>query len=309
MVLKPSSKEKSGRFRKLKTCLVITGITVSPAITQLDLASDSGTFNLRYTNNTSAPVQLTFRAQDFTSLENGWRVKFLDAPEAKTYRYSLSSWLEFSPPSLLLTPDQSGNLAVSVRKESLSGGGHYASIIADIAAAPAPPGENVNIKSQLVSLVFVRTQTGFEREEGKITQFESAGSGFLSLPKSFLLDFENPGNTYLTPHGLVTIRDFLNREVARGILNTDSLIVLPESIRRFEIPVTVKQVKWFFPGPYQATLAVNYGTGRQSLTSRLDFVSFGDQLNLVIPILILLAVGFAISRVLKKVKRRQKLSP
>jgi hypothetical protein len=254
-------------------------------------------------------VQLNFSARDFTSLEEGWRVKFLEPDAASTYRYSLSSWLQFSPSTMLLTPGQSGSIQVNIRGRSLSGGGHYASVIADITAAPPPARQAVDIKSQLVSLVFVRAQTGFEREEGKINQFSAVNPGFFSPPQNYVLRFENSGNTYLTPHGLVIIRDFLGREISRGILNTDSLITLPESVRRYDIPVTVRQTTWLLPGPYQASLTVNYGDTSQTITSHLQFLSLGSRLNLIILIFVLLSV-LAVSRLLlKKMKRRQKPGP
>ncbi len=306
MVLKPWLKKKQKNLSP-SNLLAVTGITVSPAVTRLDLSSDPGSFKLSYTNFTDHPVQLTFSAKDFTSLEEGWRIRFLDENDSVNYRYSLSSWLEFSPSSLLLKPGQSLPLNINIRQASLSGGGHYASVIADITSAPPVP-EAIAIKSQLASLVFVRAHTGFEHDEARISSFSAGSADYFSLPQKYILRFDNFGNTDLTPHGLVIVRDAFNREVSRGILNTDSLIVLPESIRRFDIPVTVKSARWLLPGPYQASLTVNYGSN-QSMSSHLQFFSPGSSINLVLIILlpVLLLVLFLLWS--KKMKRRQHFRP
>jgi hypothetical protein len=297
----PWSKTKP-KSSKPKIFLAVTGITVSPAITHIDLAHDPASFTLKYTNSTDQPIQLTLSAKDFTSLEEGWRIKFLDENNAKNYHYSLSSWLSFSPPSLLLKPGASSDVQVSVRGQSLSGGGHYASVIADIASAP-PTGETIAIKSELVSLVFIRASTGFEREEAKITDFSAALNNAFSLPQTYVLHLDNSGNTELIPHGLVSVRNFLNHEVARGILNEDSLISLPESVRRYDIPISVRFSHWSLPGPYQASLTLTYGNN-QTLSSDFQFFSFGSQVNLLIMVFIPLVLFIFIRLRLKKVKRR-----
>lgn len=280
------------------------GITVSPAITSLDLSRDPASFTLRYTNSTASSVRLTFNAKDFTSLEEGWRIKFLDETDARDYHYSLSSWLSFSPSTILLKPGETSEVQVNVRGQSLSGGGHYASVITDIAAAP-PTGKAVTIKSELVSLVFVRANTGFEHDEARIAGFTAGSNNIYSLPQTYILRFDNSGNTELVPHGLVIVRNFLNQEVARGILNEDSLITLPETIRRLDIPVS-KSSHWPFPGPYQASLTLTYGQN-QTLSSDYQFFSFGSHLNLVIIVLIPLIIFICFRWTLKKMERRQHL--
>lgn len=302
MPSKPWSKKKPARSVP-EILLSVTGITVSPALTELDLATDPGAFVLKYTNSAGTPVQLSFRSQDFTSLEEGWRVKFLDPGDPATYRYSLSSWLQFSPPSLLLQPGQSGSLQVSVRSDSLSAGGHYGTVTADISTAPPPDAATVEIKSQLVSLVFVRASTGHERDAGKIAGFSSPHRQLISLPDSYLLRFDNYGNTHLVPRGLLVVRDFLGREVSRGVINLDSLPTLPETIRRYDIPLTVNLITRPLPGPYQASLTVTYASG-QSLSSHFQFFSLAGPANLLVILLtpIVLSVLFRI--LLQKMKRR-----
>lgn len=301
MSSKPWSKKKPVKSA-IKLLSAISGITVSPALKEIDLASQPDNFTITYSNHTDTPIQLSFHAQDFTSLEEGWRVKFLGSEDPSTYRYSLSSWLELKPPSLLLTPGKSGELEVTIRSQSLSAGGHYGSVIADITTAPPTDSGIVEIKSQLASLVFVRANTGQEREAGKISQFTTVGGNVISLPSKYLLRFENYGNVHITPHGLITIRDFLGREIARQAINLDSLPTLPETIRRYDIPVAHTS-SWPFPGPYQASITVKYGSS-QSIASHLQFFSFGHPVNLALIITLPFFTMIILRFLSKKMKRR-----
>lgn len=289
-------------FPQLALAADFPAVTVTPAILKLDLANDPDTFNVTYENTSPSAVQLTFSARDFTGLEDNWRVKFLNTTDALNYHYTLSSWLEFSPPSLLLKSGETGTLTVKIRANSLSPGGHYASIIADIIPSPPPTG-TIAMKSQLVSLIFVRAHTGHELEEGKISSLTLVKDQLFAYPKSFILRFQNTGNTELIPYGLVSVKDLSHKEIAQGILNPDSLITLPESIRRYDIPITVISNNWGLPGPQQATLTLQYGTNHV-LTTSTRFFSLGGQYfqTLVALIFVLIIIGFY---QLKKVKIRQ----
>jgi hypothetical protein len=267
-----------------------SGVTVDPAMIKLDLATDPDTFVIKYKNTTNSVLQLNFSAKDFTGLEEGWRVKFLTTEDAKNYHYSLSSWLDFNPESLLLKPNESGDLLVKIRQTNLSPGGHYASIVADI--APTKPQDGtVAIKSQLVSLAFIRASTGNERDEAKISSFTIVRNNFLSFPKQFSLRFDNTGNTQLTPHGLLTITDIFNHKVAFGILNEDSLITLPETIRKYDLNLAAVN-HWLIPGPYHVNLTINYGQQQTTSTTSTFFILGSVNVILLEIILICLIIIF-----------------
>jgi len=275
------------------------GISVSPALVRLDLAENPPQFTLTYTNNSNQALTINLSTKDFTGLEEGWRINFLDNADPQTYRYSLSSWLKFDPENFLLLPSRTKTVKVNIRTTDLASGGHYASIIAAFTPGVSATPSAVTINSQLVSLVFVRANTGLEREEANINSFSPIITSKLSLPEKYLLRLDNSGNTEMVPRGVVIVRDLRNREVARGILNQEGAITLPESVRRYEIPITIKQSIYPLPGPYQATLTVNYSN--QSLLSSVQFFSFGNPLNVTIIILLII---ITLALVLNKMKRR-----
>ncbi len=248
-----------------------TGITVTPSIVKLDLKEASPEFSLTYSNTTSLPVEMTLKAEDFTALEEGWKVKFLDKEESSTYRYTLSSWIKFETTTLVLNPGETRHVKVFIDAERLSPGGHYASVLAEI--SQAPEGGHIGLRGVLSSLLFVRTASGNEHEEATVQSF-SGQRQFFSFPQQYLMRFHNTGNVELTPYGLVEIKNMFGNTVARGILNEESFITLPESIRAYTI-TTASSQKFLFPGMYTAQLNLHYGNTHQELHQSYRFFSFG----------------------------------
>lgn len=247
------------------------GIEVSPSSVQLDFATDRPQTTLLYTNHTNQTVLLTFSASDVTELEDSYRVTFLEQKNAQNYKYGLSSWITFSNSSLLLNPGEKGSITIFIDKDKLSTGGHYGSILAHIQQAPGQG--NVTINSVLATLIFVRTHTGKEYEKGQITTF-APEQNFFDFPQNLLLRFTNNGDTYVVPYGRALVYDMFGNTVAQGIVNTGSLLVLPESLRRLEIPLQ-PSTKILLPGMYHATISMHFGKTNQQLSSTVSFFSFG----------------------------------
>jgi len=248
-------------------------ITVVPSIVQLDLATDKPQAEIIYKNNTPQTVQLSFFASDFTQLEEGYKISFLSQKDAQNYQYSLSSWVSFSSTNLVLEPGQSGNIIVFVSPDKLSPGGHYGTILAQI-ETKKDADKNLQIQGILSSLIFVRTNTGREIEKGNIQTFQPIRS-FFDFPQSMLLRFNNTGDTTLTPYGLIRIFDPLGHEVSRGILNESSLIALPETIRRFDVPLRSPS-GFLLPGIYTGTISMHYGKQNTKTQSTVSFFSQGS---------------------------------
>lgn len=276
------------------------GVSVSPSLARIDLSQDPPFFELKYVNDSTSPVFIKLTGRDFSSLEDGWRINFLEDPDLQSFSYSLSSWLKFTPENFLLLPQKSQTVKVDIRHSDLTPGAHYGSIVADLASSAPQQPADVQVSGQLISLAFVRASTGRERTEIGINSFSSTTRNLFSLPDKFLLRLNNSGNTEVVPRGVLIIYDFRNREVARGILNQQSLIVLPETLRRFEIPVSINQPIYRLPGFYQASLIVNYDSSTSaSLTSNIPFFSFASKINFAIVMMIILLLSIFLIRLLK----------
>src|SRR6266581_556752 len=147
-------------------------ISVSPSIVRLDLQQDKPEAEVTYTNHTNSPIELTFSARDFAPLEDGYKISFFEQPNPQNYKYSLSSWISFDKQTIDLNSGESGKLILLVDANKLTPGAHYASILADVQEKSSNAyADTVHIKTVLSSLLFIRTNTGREIEDGHISTF------------------------------------------------------------------------------------------------------------------------------------------
>lgn len=248
-----------------------TGVSVSPAILRLDLQHEPAEATLQYKNTTSVPIELSLRAQDFSELEDGWRVKFLDSKESANYHYSLSSWIHFETTSIILASGEERSVKVFIDKDRLLPGGHYASILAEI-KQPEQTGQ-VGVRGILSSLLFVRGAASQAREEIHLSSWEPEQAYFF-FPTRWLVRIKNSGNVETVPHGLIEIEDMWGRIVAKGIVNEESSITLPESIRRYEVPVH-RLHSFLWPGIYKAQLMLHTGSTETNVSTSRLFISTG----------------------------------
>ncbi len=273
------------------------GITVIPSIMHLDLATDPAEYTLTYINNTSADINLSLSVQDFTELEDSYKISFLSGQDAANYKYSLSSWISFETKSLELNPGEKKGIKVFIDKNRITKGGHYASILAEI-EQPTVKGQ-VAVKAILSSLLFVRASTGQEIEDGKIDSFGPLRDG-IDYPDTYLARFENDGNVFVAPHGQIRVFDPLGNLVARGAFNVDSLDALPESIRNYQTTVVTYQ-KILLPGIYTAKIDLTFGKTQQKATVTVKFFSQGmfNFGKIAITLVIILLVGLYLRKRLK----------
>lgn len=265
------------------------GITVTPSIIHLDLESDPAEYDISYTNSTNSNITLLLSVQDFSELEDAYRLNFLNQKDAQNYKYSLSSWVSFENKNIQLAPGEKKTVKIFIDKNRITKGGHYASILAEILQEEAE--KQVQVKAVLSSLLFVRASTGLEVEDGKISSFAPIRDG-LEFPDSFMLRFQNSGNVHVVPYGLIEVYDMFGNIVSKGILNEGSLDALPESIRRYDI-ISKTDKKVLLPGFYTAKIAMHFGKQDKKLSTSVKFFSQGsfDLIKLGIIALVLLTIA------------------
>ena len=238
----------------------------------IDLSKDPAEYELTYINNATYPVSLTLSVQDFSQLNDTYQIEYLSAKDAANYKYSLSSWISFENSNLELGPGEQKTVKVFIDKDRITKGGHYAAILAEIGSPDNKQGSNV--RAILASLLFVRANTGHEVEDGKVVTFEPSRDWF-DFPDSFIVRFQNNGNVYVVPYGLVQIYDPLGNPVAQGMFNISSLDALPESIRRYDISIEPVQ-KVLLPGFYTARVNLHYGNSDKKTSAMVKFFSQGS---------------------------------
>src|ERR1035437_7071503 len=273
------------------------GITVSPYIIRIDLAQDPPEETLYYTNNSSIPATLSLSAQDFTLLEDSYKLKFLDPKQSQSYQFSLSSWISFENKNVQLNPGEKKGIKIFIDKNRIPKGSHYATIQAEV--VQENKGKDIPVKAILSSLFFVRAATGKEYETGSILALRPL-QDTIEFPDKIRVRFEDSGNVDVTPYGIIQVYDPLGNLIAKGILNQDSYIVLPESIRNFDTNITPYQ-KVLLPGIYTATVSIHYGKTNQKLATTVKFFSQGMFDFVKIGLFLTVAIFFIIY-----LKRRKK---
>ncbi len=276
-------------------------IAVTPQLTQLDLTKDKAETQIYYTNNASVPVELSLHIEDVRELEDRSPVGILNPKEAENYKYSLSSWAFLSTQSLILKPGEKIPVTVTIQGDKLSPGGHYGTVLAEIRQSTNNK-QDVQVRGVLASLLFVRASTGNQIEEAKISGFGPTNKGF-TVPDEFSFRFQNTGNVDLTPYGLVVIKDSKGNLIAKGIVNEDSLITLPEAIRKYVVKVKPQQAV-IMPGKYTALLQIHFGKSNKKAEIKSTFISAGNEtfIGWLIGLLVVLILALgAFKLILKKI--------
>ncbi|HSW88501.1 MAG TPA: hypothetical protein VLG12_05045 [Candidatus Saccharimonadales bacterium] len=270
-------------------------ITVTPSIINIDLATDPPEAEISYTNTTASTIELHVSAADFAPLEDGYKLQFLEGKDAKNYKYSLSSWVHFETNDITLNPKETKTIKIFIDKDRLTTGGHYGTIQAEWTREKDQSPVPTNLI--LSSLLFVRTAHGNETEEAYINEFRQLQEYYL-FPEDFVLKIENTGNVEINPHGLVEIKDIFNRTVAKGLINENSLLALPESIRRYDIAIQNQQ-SYILPGIYHADMYIHFGKKNIIIQKSITFFSQGSS-NLIPYAIGSVIAGFIIIKLLLK---------
>jgi hypothetical protein len=105
------------------------------------------------------------------------------------------------------------------------------------------------------SLVLAEKTGGAERR--LVLASQSGDGGWGQLPGKLTQRFQNAGNVHVVPRGVTEVRDPWGRVVARGALNAESAIVLPESFRKYKTPLTSVAGAWW-PGQYEVRTTYRY---------------------------------------------------
>ena len=222
-------------------------LELSPAFVDVVLSKpdEQKQIVLNLTNNSNKPVSLELYPIDFKQKDEFGTIGFL-GQDAGSFSYSLSSFVSFESNRLDLDPHEKKKFTLVVKnREDLSPGGHYAAIVAKLVTSVKLK-QGDGILSPAVSALILLRKTGGERFNLSLTSVDwPTRSIEFSYPSSLTLTFQNEGNVHVVPYGTVEIRDIFNRVAYKGIINTSSLRVLPESRRR--VVVDISGVEWGLP--------------------------------------------------------------
>lgn len=219
---------------------VLKGISISPPLKEIILGPGliEAHTTVTLTNNSGQTVVTRLRLVDLQSLDEFGGVSLGEVGAIST-RYNLAKWMALTEdPVFTLQNGQVKSVPITILNSSeMAPGGHYGALIAEIQDTSKSKGSanQISLKQELVSLLFIKKVGG---ETYGLKMESMSANGGLSTPDSINIVFKNTGNVHVVPRGYIELTDAKGGVVAKGIINPESTLVLPEKKRQF---ITVLQ--------------------------------------------------------------------
>ncbi len=226
--------------------------TISPPTIQVSLDPGGKSEGiLRVTNNSNQEQSFSARVED-VDVENKTGHPVIAVDHKLQNALSATSWIGLSPATISLQPHQSEEIIYYIQTpESARPGGFYSVIMVHPIPSDRNPNSHTTVQSQIGSLLYL-TIKGAVNEYATIERF-SAPQVLDHGPIQISLLIKNLGNIHIQPKGVVSLHNLLGKKIA--ITELEAFNIFPERNRSYEIGIG----KDLFPGPYWATVSLNYG--------------------------------------------------
>ena len=280
-------------------------LSVSPPFQEVTINPGQAETQLKVSVDNNSDQSQTFRvsALDFGTLDETGGVAFLGSQATALQRkYGLVNWLRLDRSSVTVAPKKSATVTATIlNQDTLSPGGHYASILFTLESKPAPGNEpRVAVNQAFSSLIFAKKIGGakFGLELDKPNQPSK-----WRLPERIGLRFYNSGNVHNVPRGLVSIIGPRGNTVAQGTINTESAMILPETHRRYVVKMQ-QSGSALLPGKYQLKVQYRYD-GKAEFTELTQDFYFTNLPGLGLAALGLIGLGLVLGLLLTRFRLRQ----
>jgi len=264
-------------------------IRVTPTLSNISLSPGEITTTIvaTVTNLTSQPLRVGLNSRDFSASETqpGAIQLYGAGYNPNTDPHGLQTTISFASPAILLAPNQTQKVAISLSNLSkLAPGGHYGAVL----FRPEPTsantnGGNISIGSSVASLIFLSTPSGGTAPL-RLLSF-SVGLVHFKLPSTFNLTFQDTGNTQTWPEGQLTLFGPSGSIVSTTVVNPGEGLVLPGTIRLFETQPLLKGLSFARPGIYRLELQYKGRTDTTFTVVNKRFLYIN--LTVIIPVLLL----------------------
>jgi hypothetical protein len=270
---------------------------VSPIYQDAHLAVDQAEVHyvVHLTNRTAEPQDFKLSTVDFGSLNDSGGVAFLGTSTSDfSKKYGLASWMKLDQSTVDVPSGKSVEVGVTIaNSDSLTVGGHYGAILATAQTAPEDGviRPRVGVFEVLSSLLLlVKDGPAVNRAMEVVSQ--TTNGSLMKFPGTVTDKFRNTGNVHVVPRGVVEIRDPLGRLVARGAINEDSGIMLPQMERKYETPL-MRLAAVYLPGRYSVNLTYRFDgtTSTKSFTASIWYLGRAGVWGGLAVILLILGAG------------------
>jgi hypothetical protein len=273
-----STKPGAGNGLRIET--LRSDLTINPGGSQ--------TITIKLNNITSQDAYFQVVVNDFTASadESGNPAIVFDTSKPVT-AHSLKQFVQ-PVPSFLLHSGEQKSIAVTLNvPKTAVPGGYYGVIRFAPSNADGTPNKNISLTGSVGSLVLLKVP-GSIKDQLNIASFDvrsgNRASSFFTSKKNLnaVVRFQNIGDIQDQPFGKILLLNRSGKTLAAYEINNSDVPgnVLPDSIRRFSIPLT----KLSSFGQYKIEGNFGYGSGGQLLSASTTFY--------IIPVfLIVLFVG------------------
>jgi len=233
-------------------------IVVGPGKTEVLLdPGDEYTKEIIVSNRSGSDKIIDISVEDFQgSKDPEITVEFLGTEKGP---YSLKNYVKSEISQITLKHGQRLHLPVLISiPQDAQPGGLYGAVMVS-ASNVLKEGEQktavagqLRVITRIASLFFVKV-SGTVFNNGSLQSFKAEKSFYEKGPVVFQITSENKGSVYLSPYGVIEIKNILGSKIDERQI--DPWFVLPNSVR-------VREIKWnsnFLFGRYVATLHLNRG--------------------------------------------------
>jgi hypothetical protein len=252
----------------------VNGLTVSPPLKEVTLGPgliETATY-VTLQNNTSQSIRAHLQLADLRALGEYGGTSLDKA--GLSDKYDLADWMTLpSGDTVIIASGETLRVKVDIANRSdLAPGGHYGAVVITSSSDNSVKSD-VNINQQLVSLLFIKKLGG----EVYGLQLESQDYKKTSgIPQEVTTRFKGTGNVHVIPRGYIEVTDPVGKVVAKGIINEDSNIVLPDKSRQFVSlmnPIAAADRS----GRYKVTVYYRYD-GQKDFSSQTTYFDHGTNL-------------------------------
>lgn len=281
-------------------------LSVTPTLFEMSaLPSQEWNSSVKVINNNPYEITVYANVVNFAPQGETGEGKFIPVITEATNGSTLAEWITITQEPIIIPPEQSYAIPVSVSVPAEAApGGHFAAIL--VGTRPVDTGAAFRVQtSQLVTSLFFVRIAGDVQEKGNIREFRATQTFVDSPHADFELRFENKGNVHLQPQGEISITNMWGKE--RGVIpinhQTHFGNVLPESIRKFEFSwkgeSSISDI-----GRYKAALTLAYGDEEKNFVTSIAYFYVVPLKALTIVLGSLLLFGLCVSWMIKAYVRR-----
>lgn len=246
--------------------LIVQGVRVSPFIFEQSLEKGHSFYGeITLSNTTNSPITLALAIQDFIPAGRHGEVRFLPTNEQSDVHFSLTDWVQITAqPNYTLAPGATTKTGFTVTAPvDADDSTHYGGIVFSFNNGKT---ENGTAIVQSVGALLI-VKIGHSNGQGTIQSFTTPKHLYANSHIPFTVDFNNTGNTHLSPKGKIEIYNAFKKLVGVAYINKDAQISLPNTVRQFDSDYQ----GGFMLGKYTASLTMYFGNPKLEARSVVQF--------------------------------------